>query len=235
MDQPTPPSPHITLAETSSIPPIVQAVRRAFEDAMTGKGAMDDRVYYVPGFCGKKHRLFVNNLVRSIDNPRYLEIGIFRGATLCAAISDNKVKVTGVDNWSEYGGKANEFYTNLAAIKGPDSSVTILEQDFRSIHFDHIGKFNIYFYDGPHQEKDQYDGVRMALPALDDHAILIVDDWNWQRVRSGTLNALRDAGVRTDFTLELRTSFDDQIPSTFFGGGSDWHNGMFAAVVSKGG
>lgn len=72
----------------------------------------------------------------------------------------------------------------------------------------------------------------MALPALDDQAVLLVDDWNWVRVRRATMNALRDAGVQVEFSLEVRTSFDDTIPAHAHGQ-SDWHNGMFAAVISK--
>ena len=182
------------------------------------------------GFCGRKHRLFFNNLVRAIANPRYLEIGIFRGATLCAAISNNKVKATGIDNWTEYGGQPNEFYANLIATRGADAIVSVVEQDFRTVDYAHIGKFNIIFYDGPHAEKDQYDGVAMTLPALDDQAILLVDDWNADHVRRGTMNALRDANVQIDFSLEVRTSFDNTMPSVAFAA-SDWHNGLLAAAI----
>ena len=233
MDQAVAPTPHITQVEISSRPPaLAQALRRAFEDALAGRGQMDERVRKVDGFCGQKHRLFFNNLVRAVENPRYLEVGIFRGATLCAAIAGNKVRVTGVDNWTEYGGKAAEFYTNLATIRGPEAAVTIFEQDFRTVPMAHIGKFNLYFYDGPHSPEDQYDGIRVAMPALDDQAILLIDDWNWQHVRDGAFRAIQDAGRQIDFAIELRTSFDNSIPA-HNRSASDWHNGMFAAVVSR--
>lgn len=233
MDQAVAPTPHVTLIETSDKPPLAQVVRGAFEDALAGNGSMDERVYGVDGFCGRKHRLFFNNLVRAVENPRYLEIGIFRGATLCAAIAGNKVHAMGIDNWSEFGGRANEFYANLTAIKEASATVTILEQDFRTIDFGHIGKFNMYFYDGSHEEVDQYDGIRVAVPALDDQAVVMVDDWNWDRVRTGTMRAIRDSGLHVDFSLEVRTAFNNDLPAVAFGQ-SDWHNGMFAAVVTKG-
>jgi SAM-dependent methyltransferase len=232
MDQAVAPTPHITQIEISSRPALADTLRQAFEDALAGRGEMDDGVYRVNGFCGRKHRLFVNNLIRRLVNPRYLEIGIFRGATLCAAIADNKVKVVGVDNWTEYGGKANEFYTNLAAIKGEESTVTVVEQDFRTVDYAAFGPFNVGFYDGPHSDQDQYDGARIVLEALESPGILLVDDWNWQRVRNGTMNAIRDLGRHVEFAIELRTSFDDKIPA-ICQGGSDWHNGAFAAVVTK--
>jgi hypothetical protein len=226
------PKPHLTVLETSENKPLSNIVRTAFEDAFAGRGEMDSRVYDVDGFCGRKHRLFFNNLVRSVENPRYLEIGIFRGATMCAAIAGNKVKCCGIDNWTEYGGKSSEFYVNLANIKGSQSTVSILEQDFRTVDYSHIGKFNLFFYDGPHQEQDQFDGVKMALPALDKQAVLLVDDWNWIRVRRATMNALRAANARLDFAIEVRTSLDDNLPEVAYRQ-SDWHNGVFAGVISQ--
>jgi hypothetical protein len=46
------------------------------------------------------------------------------------------------------------------------------------------------------------------------------------------MNALRNAGAAIDYMVELRTSFDNNIPSPAYGG-SDWHNGFFGAVISK--
>lgn len=223
---------HVTVVETTSRPPLPLIVRTAFEEALAGRGPMDERVYDVDGFCGRKHRLFLNNLVSAIERPRYLEIGIFRGATLCAAISGNKTHATGIDNWSEYGGKANEFYINLAALKGADAAVAIIEQDFRTVNYAAFEPFNIGFYDGPHSEADQYDGARLLIDALEPQAVIIIDDWNWQHVRRGTTNAIRDTGRQIDFAIELRTSFDDRCPEPC-GMRSDWHNGIFAAVISR--
>jgi hypothetical protein len=226
------PIPHVTRIEVSGGAPLAEALRGAFEDALAGLGEMDPRAGRVEGFCGQKHRLFFNNLVRAVENPRYLEVGIFRGATFCAVVAGNKVRATGVDNWTEFGGKAAEFYTNLAAVRGPEAAVTIIEQDYRTVPYAHLGPFNIYFYDGPHSPEDQYEGIRLVMPALDDPAILLIDDWNWRHVRDGAFRAVRDAGRRIDFSIEVRTSFNNEIPPVAFGQ-SDWHNGLFAAVISK--
>jgi predicted O-methyltransferase YrrM len=229
MEQPVP---HITTIATSVASSLPEIVRAAFENALAGHGKMDERVYAVDGFCGRKQRLFLNNLIATMPDPRYLEIGIFRGATLCAAISNNKVHATGVDNWSEYGGKATEFYINLAAFKGPDAKVTVIEQDFRTVNYAALGSFNVGFYDGPHQAKDQYDGARLIVEALEPQAVLLIDDWNWPDVRTGTMNALHDTGAHIDFAVDLRTTLDGSFP-TWSGIVSDWHNGMFVAALSR--
>jgi hypothetical protein len=102
-----------------------------------------------------------------------------------------------------------------------------IEQDFRAVDYNRIGPFNIYFFDGPHAEKDQYDGVMIAQPALAGPFILIVDDRNWRRVRIGTFRALADARCRLQAAIEIRTARDPGLD------GSDWHNGYFIGVINK--
>ena len=123
-------APHVTVIEVNGQRPLPMIMRTAFEDALANRGHIDARAYQVDGFCGRKHRLFLNNLVAAVEQPRYLEIGIFRGATFCAAISNNKVRATGVDNWTEFGGKANEFYLNLATLKGRRHRSALLNKTF---------------------------------------------------------------------------------------------------------
>jgi hypothetical protein len=49
-----------------------------------------------------------------------------------------------------------------------------LEGDFRSFDYSKIGKYNVYLFDGPHMEKDQYDGIDLVKEALDDLYFLII-------------------------------------------------------------
>jgi len=226
---------HTTEASVSPKGALPSICRQAFMNALAGHGQMDDAVYSVAGFCGRKFRLLLNNLIRALDgDARYMEVGIFCGATLCAAISNNAVKVTGIDNWSwdKEKGIAAQFYGALAKFKTHKSPVTIIEANFQDVTHAAIGKHNIYFYDGDHSEKAQYDGITWALRALDDEAIILVDDWNWAATRNGTLNALRDAGAKINYMLELRTSFNNEIPEPAYGD-SDWHNGFFAAAIAQ--
>jgi hypothetical protein len=68
---------------------------------------------------------------------------------------------------------------------------------------------NIFLFDGPHEEKDQYDGVTVARLALDKSFILIVDDWNWRKVRLGTFRAIRDSHYLILASVEIRTTLDN--------------------------
>jgi hypothetical protein len=166
-----------------------------------------------------------------MGDPRYLEIGVWQGSTFCSAIYGNKVRALAIDNWSQFGGPSEKFFENLNRFRG-NATIDFLDIDFHEVNFSDIGKFNVYFYDGPHTEQDQYDGVNLAQPALDDQFVLIVDDWNGGGVRDGTLRAIKDLGLRLDFVAEIRTTLDD-THATISHENSDWHNGYFITVCSK--
>jgi hypothetical protein len=72
----------------------------------------------------------------------------------------------------------------------------------------------------------------MAQPALDNSCTLIVDDWNWEAVRPGTLNAIRDLGLEQVASLIIRTSQDNTQPPVNREN-SDWHNGYGIFVVRR--
>lgn len=85
---------------------------------------------------------------------------------------------------------------------------------------------------GPHDPQDQYDGLYNAYPCLDHEFVFIVDDWNWEKVRRGTMNAITDIGLVVVKSIEVRTSDDDSHPE-INGKNSDWHNGYFLAILRK--
>lgn len=88
------------------------------------------------------------------------------------------------------------------------------------------------FYDGSHSERDQYDGIILPQPSLTEEYVLIVDDWNWDLVRRGTLNALRDTKSTIVTSIEIRTTFDNSL-TQYPGAKSDWHNGLYIAGIRK--
>ena len=108
----------------------------------------------------------------------------------------------------------------------------VIERDFRAVDYNDNGLFNLYLFDGPHSEKDQYDGIAIAQPALASPFILIVDDWNWSQVRLGTFQALLDVGCQVEASIEIRTTWNNKHPA-LAGRESDWHNGYFIGVVNK--
>jgi hypothetical protein len=223
---------HIDWVETKPGNALAAAVRAAFEAAWQGGGTLDPAVLALVGMSGRKYRQFINSLIGALAEPRYLEVGVWAGSTLCSVISGNRVDVMAIDNWSQFGGPKEVFLQNVAAHRGPDTQVRFLEGDFRAVLYDEIGRYNVYLFDGPHEEQDQYDGIALAQPALDDTYVLIIDDWNYEAVRTGTRNAFRALNLSLDFAVEIRTTLDGSHPALAFQH-SDWHNGYLIAVITK--
>lgn len=198
---------------------------------------LPDWLMNMESMSGRKYKNFINRLISQVSDARYLEVGTWTGSTACSAMHKNKVSCFFVDNWDQFnpqGNVKNLFFEHTQKIKeeSPEANLTFQENDFRLIDYNHIGKYNVYFFDGPHEEKDQYDGVVYAQPALDDEFIFICDDWNWHQVRAGTAQAFSDLGIDIRYSLEVRTSLDGSTPQIVYET-SDWHNGYFIASCKK--
>lgn len=205
-------------------------IKTAFERANLVRAPTEIRA--IKGMSGQKYRLFVNLLVGSYRDARYLEVGSSTGSTATAALHGNCAKALCIDNWSQFGSPRSAFFANIEKVRSPAIDLSFLEEDFRSVRYDEIGTFNIYFFDGPHEEKDHYDGIVLPQPALAGSYVLIVDDWNWRQVRIGTLRGLRDSECRIDCSIEIRTTLNNSH-AVVSGKDSDWHNGSFIGLIRK--
>lgn len=211
---------------------IARHVRTAFDRAATADSGLLRVVRDIEGMSGQKYRLFINNFVRSLPDIRYLEIGSGTGSTVVAALHGNRAKVLCIDNWSQFGGLKSKFLANVRLARSTDTELDLIERDFRAVDYSSIGIFDVYLFDGPHEEVDQYDGIMLVQPALAGIHLLIVDDWNWRWVRIGTLAALKNANCAVQCAIEIRTTLNGEHPQ-IFGEHSDWHNGYFIAVVCR--
>ena len=226
------PEADITTMESSSSHPLSNLVRTALSMAVAGESKLDSDVLSIEGMSGKKYRMFINNLISSFDDARYLEIGAWSGSTFCSAVFANKVSALAIDNWSQSEDVKEIFLNNISKYKGESANVLLICDDFRKIDYSTIGKFNIFLFDGPNEEQDLFDGLKFALPALEDHFVLIVDDWNWKQVRNGTFRSIFDSRLDFEYFVEIRTTQDNSHPKVG-GNQSDWHNGYFIACLTK--
>ena len=216
--------------------PYVDVVKESFEKCLNCESQLTPFVLDVHGMSGKKYRHFINNVVSSISDARYLEVGSWKGSTLCAAIFNNNVTAYAIDDLSTDGGPKDEFMKNVAeCIETSDEKLEIdvkfEESDYRLVNYSEIGKYNIFLYDGLHEEQDQYDGIVLPYETLDDVFILIVDDWNWSGPKDGTNRAIKELNLEVLYSVEIDSSED-------YGNGlsfqrSDWHNGYFIGVLKK--
>jgi hypothetical protein len=212
--------------------PLADKLQKATMAALELDHKLPDSVRLMSGMSGKKYRYLINNLISFIRDARYLEVGSWKGSTACAAMHGNTCKVTCIDDWSHHGTNNQDFFNNTKDSLSDNIEFTVIEKDFRQVEYGNIGKYNVYFFDGPHEEIDQYDGVVLAQNALDFEYILIVDDYNFDRVRKGTQSAIKDLNLKVLAEITVLSSIDGDVPKIHHEK-SEWHNGYYFAVIRK--
>jgi len=215
-------------------------LKTAYEFAVQNNSKLPDSLFELYGQSGYQYRRLINKLVELTPDARYLEVGSWTGSTACSAMYGNTCKVLCIDNWDpfnwdpSFGSPRTKFFENINTFKNNNVDFHCIESDFATVDYSTVGKFNVYLFDGPHAERDQYLGISLAQQALDDTYLLIVDDWNWEDVRSGTFNALNAVGNTIVSSIVIRTTQDNTHPPPGFAGPTtEWHNGYFMAVIKK--
>ena len=205
-------------------------IETAFQNAENNISKITDDIINMQGMTGTKTRHFYNNLLNT-DDARYLEIGTWKGSSVCSAMCNNKAKVVCIDNWSEFFGPKDEFIYNFNKFKG-DNFAIFIESDCYKVDVSSLPKFNIYMYDGCHTHESHYKSLLHYYNCLDDTFIFIVDDWNLQDVRDGTMNAIKELNLKVLYSAEIRLTWDNThtpIPLAR----DTWWNGICVAILQK--
>lgn len=146
-----------------------------------GHEVLSDYALSVEGMTSPKIKAFLNILNKKLHICKYLEIGLYKGATFISAIEGNSgTFAVGCDNWSQFKGPKSTFFENLENCPG-GAYTTIYDIDCFSQKFkDKIAhlKFDVVFYDGDHSFESQTMAVELFKEVMNDSAILIVDDWH---------------------------------------------------------
>lgn len=183
---------------------------------------------FLDGMSGQRFRAFLNHLSKSLGDFNYLEIGVWKGSTAKCVLHNSCANALLVDNWSQFGGPRNAALQSLSRYIYEDR-ITLLDIDFKLLlNYKTQLDPKVYYYDGPHDYEAHYAAIELITKFSSDELIVIIDDWNWDNVRNGTLNALRD------FNLDILASWQI-IPSKEDRGGKlgSWHNGTFIAVIQR--
>lgn len=202
----------------------------AFQNAENMVSKITNDIINMEGMSGTITRHFYNNLLNTED-ARYLEIGTWKGSSVCSAMCGNKAKVVCIDNWSEFGGPKNEFIANFTKFKG-ENDATFIESDCYKVDASTLPKFNIYMYDGNHTDESHYKALMHYYNCLDDVFIFIVDDWNWKAVREGTARSIQKLNLKVLYEQKVRLTWDDShTPQPL--AAKTWWNGIYVAILQK--
>lgn len=99
----------------------------SIKNADLGISKITDDIIKMDGMSGTKTRHFYNNLLNMLD-ARYLEIGTWKGSSVCSAMCNNNAYVICIDNWSEFNGPKAEFLVNFSKYRG-DNNACFIEND----------------------------------------------------------------------------------------------------------
>jgi hypothetical protein len=211
---------------------LIEQINNSFRLANNKESKINKDILDIEGMSGIKSRHFFNNLCSSYD-VRYLEIGSFHGSTFSSALYKNKITAISIDNWSEFGDQKpkEHFLNNLDKYIG-NNDVKYIEEDCWKVDIKTLPKFNIYFYDGHHSEEAQFKALDYYKDCLDEQFILIIDDWNWEQVRTGTYNGLKKNNMKIVYEYQLYTDTSNNHGFYAFKN-SFWHNGLVVFVIHK--
>jgi hypothetical protein len=205
-------------------------IEKAFENAENGISKITADIIAMEGMSGTKTRHFYNNLL-NMEDARYLEIGTWKGSSVCSAMCANKAKVVCIDNWSQFGGPKNEFLVNFEKFKG-ENDATFIEKDCYQVDVSVLPKFNIYMYDGNHSTDSHFRALSHYYNCLDDMFVFIVDDWNGQSERDGTKSAIEKLKLNVLYEKEIRLTWDN-THTPLHEATTTWWNGIYVALLQK--
>jgi len=134
----------------------------------------------------KENNLALLNLAAACLGPgeAYVEVGVFHGASLIAAMLDNAAgRFVGIDDFGFRDASLERVEQNLErfGLPRPDLVVGDVFQLVPSGALRGV-PVGVWYYDALHTYEAQLQGLRIAEPWLAPGALLIVDDTDWPDV-----------------------------------------------------
>jgi predicted O-methyltransferase YrrM len=134
----------------------------------------------------RENNLALVNLAVSCLGPgeAYVEIGVYHGASLIAAMLGNEGKrCVGIDSFEFRDATLEKVEANLERF-GVSRPEILVGDAFELVPSGALGDVSIgvWYYDAAHSYEAQVEGLRIAEPLLAPGALVIVDDTDWDDV-----------------------------------------------------
>lgn len=219
----------------------IERVKESLEKAENLTSKLDYEVIDFTGMTSPKMKHFLNNIC-SYENVKYLEIGLGTGSTITSSLFKNEhVKSFASDIWltKKVGENGKEKFEEVYDYFLGEMRTKIFSGDCFTINPENFfegEKINVYLYDGGHEVEDHFKALEHFLPAMEKQFVLIVDDWNDDRVKKGTEQALKELPVN----VLLKEERQAQLNTTSGWWGDvrtdpnvGWWNGLLVLVLEK--
>ncbi len=134
----------------------------------------------------RENNLALLNLAAHCLGPgeAYVEVGVFHGASLIAAMLGNEGKrFVGIDSFEFRDASLEKVEANLARY-GLELPEIVVGDAFELVPAGALEDvvIGVWYYDASHSYEAQLEGLRIAEPHLAPGALVIVDDTDWDDV-----------------------------------------------------
>jgi len=190
---------------------------------------LNDEAMSPGGFISPNNRHFLNRL--GSISTHYLECGSHIGSSLVSVVygNENIKTAIAVDNFSLFSegqDPGKDFYSNCNALI--PGRYKMLERDYFSLTENDLpNKPDFYYFDGAHDYESQYKAITHFAPLLADECIIVVDDFSWFEVNKGTMDGIRDSGIKIEYFMTLYSGIESDCGQNGF-----W-NGYCVMYVKK--
>jgi predicted O-methyltransferase YrrM len=139
----------------------------------------------VENLARENNLALINLAARCLDpGEAYVEVGVFHGASLIAAMLGNEGKrFVGIDSFAFRDATRDKVEANLARF-GLDVPELVVGDAFELVPAGALQgvAIGVWYYDAAHSYEAQLEGLRIAEPYLATGALVIVDDTDWDDV-----------------------------------------------------
>ena len=159
----------------------------------------------IDGMSTAANCFLINSICKSFNKDElYLNVGVWKGLSLCSGLLNTECRVIGIDDFSQFGGPKETLLKNYENYKrGNDNFYDI---DYIDYFKNHKGNIDFYFYDGEHSYENQYKAITLAAPFLQKNSLILIDDTNCDDPRNATFKALDDLNFKYDIWFDQKTA-----------------------------
>ena len=167
----------------------LEELPRLFEDFPASEHPIDRRfapiAEEVENLACENNLALLNLAAACLEGDEaYVEIGVFHGASLIAAMLGNEGKrFVGIDSFAFRDASLDRVHANLARFDLVPPEIVVGDA-FELVPTGALGDVSIgvWYYDAAHSYEAQLEGLRIAEPLLVSGALVIVDDADWDDV-----------------------------------------------------